>query len=107
MKQESSGGGSAPESPKVEKKVKPAAPETLAEKPGVPAFRPPDVRRMTESPAAQGRTTPQYPCLCPGEKYPITRSVCLGRQERNYERCLKCEYAIRDRRPRKSDFKDK
>jgi hypothetical protein len=52
-------------------------------------------------------TTPAYPCLCPDEKYPITRSVCLGRQGRNFEKCLGCEHLIKERRPRKSDFKEK
>ena len=60
-----------------------------------------------ESGAAPGVTTPAYPCLCPDEKYPITRSVCLGRQGRNFEKCLGCEHLIKERRPRKSDFKEK
>jgi len=73
--------------------------------------RKPKIKKTTErtrtpaaKSAAHARITPQYPCLCPGESYPITRAVCLGRQERNYDKCLKCEHAIRARRPRQSDF---
>ena len=67
----------------------------------------PSARPASGDPAAHGVTTSQYPCLCPGEKYPITRAVCLGRQERNYDRCLQCTNFIRDRRPRKTDRKEK
>ena len=47
------------------------------------------------------KTTPEFPCICPGEKYPITRAVCLQRQERGYERCPQCRYRIKGRRPRR------
>ena len=47
------------------------------------------------------KTTPEFPCICPGEKYPITRAVCLQRQERRYERCPQCRYRIKGRRPRR------
>jgi hypothetical protein len=57
--------------------------------------------------AAYGKRTSEFPYLCPGEKYPITRSVCLGRQGRNFDKCLQCEHFVKERRPRKSDFKEK
>ena len=59
-------------------------------------------RQSSEDPAARGATTAQYPCICPGEKYPITRAVCLARQARNYDRCLQCTHLLGERRPRRS-----
>ncbi|HUV37980.1 MAG TPA: hypothetical protein VMY39_00125 [Planctomycetota bacterium] len=56
--------------------------------------------------ATKTLTTAQFPCVCPGEKYPITRAVCIGRQERNYDKCLRCGFAQRERRPRRSDFRE-
>jgi hypothetical protein len=57
-------------------------------------------------PVKPGQSTPEFPYLCPGEKYPITRAVCIGRQEKNYESCLECPHLIKSRRPRKRDFKE-
>jgi hypothetical protein len=73
----------------------------------IPLMGKPLAPRQLEPGAAPGLTSPAFPCLCPDEKYPITRSVCLGRQERNYEKCLGCEHLIKERRPRKSDFKER
>ena len=52
-------------------------------------------------------TTPEFPCVCPGEKYPITHAVCLGRQEREYQKCADCRYRITGRRPRRDVLKEK
>ena len=71
-----------------------------------PAPAPPR-SKTSEHDALEARlTSPQFPYLCPGERSPITRAVCIGRQERNYERCLRCKHAIRDRRPRRRDFEE-
>jgi len=72
-----------------------------------PSAGKPLTQRTLEPGAAPGVTSSAFPCLCPDEKYPITRSVCLGRQERNYQKCLGCEHLIKERRPRKSDFKER
>ena len=82
-----------------EKKAKAPAVETVEDSTSVEA--PAD---ESDTPEAGALTTPQYPYLCPGGKYPIMRAVCLGRQERNYDPCVRCEHAIRERRPRQSDF---
>ena len=99
-------------------KPRPVSEKTGAEQePRTFAVHPPEPARIAsaEKPLGQqplepggaaGVTTPAYPCLCPDEKYPITRSVCLGRQGRNFEKCLGCEHLIKERRPRKSDFKE-
>lgn len=68
---------------------------------------PPHPADAAGAPGAPGVTTPQFPCLCPGEKYPITRAVCLGRQERNYERCLTCQHSGKHGRVRKTDHKER
>lgn len=65
--------------------------------PGRPAVEPPDARK----------TTPQYPCICPGEKYPLTRSVCHGRQSRNFDRCLDCEFLVEEWRPPRKGHREK
>ena len=69
--------------------------------------KPPPPEKRTVDPPGVGKTTPQYPCICPGEKYPITRSVCLGRQSRNFDRCLNCEFHIEERCMRKKSYREK
>ena len=72
----------------------------------VPKNPPPPEKPAVEPPGA-GKTTPQYPCICPGEKYPITHSVCLGRQSRNFDRCLHCEFHLEERLTHKRDYRER
>ena len=74
----------------------------IAESNALPTPEPP--QHEIHPPGAH-RTTPQYPCICPGEKYPITRSVCLGRQSRNFERCRHCKFHLEDRIFPKKDYR--
>ncbi len=66
-----------------------------------PLRKTPTSPREPMSRADLDKISPEFPCICPGQKYPITRAVCLGRQERDYEKCSQCRYQMKGRRPRK------